>query len=327
MEAKKILIIRFSSIGDIVLTSPIIRCLKKQLPNAQIHYLTKENYKNILSSNPYITKIHTLKHSIADTAKELKSENFDFVVDLHHNLRSLLVKTKLNIPSQTFNKLNVRKWIYVKTKRKSIMPSIHIVDRYFEAVSKLGVTNDMAGLDFFDGQISNIDLPFDNYVAIVCGATHTTKQIPPKYIEYLCQNIKQNIILLGDSNDAKRLQTIAISNLPNVVNMCGKCSLSQSALYVKHSSLVITSDTGLMHIAAAYNKNIITIWGNTTPQLGMYPYMPTGKGKYINIEAKDVKCRPCSKIGYKECPRKHFLCMNKIVWDDVVQAAEKIISQ
>lgn len=327
MEAKKILIIRFSSIGDIVLTSPIIRCLKKQLPNAQIHYLTKENYKNILSSNPYITKIHTLKYSIADTAKELKSENFDFVVDLHHNLRSLLVKTKLNIPSQTFNKLNVRKWIYVKTKRKSIMPSIHIVDRYFEAVSKLGVTNDMAGLDFFDGQISNIDLPFDNYVAIVCGATHTTKQIPPKYIEYLCQNIKQNIILLGDSNDAKRLQTIAISNLPNVVNMCGKCSLSQSALYVKHSSLVITSDTGLMHIAAAYNKNIITIWGNTTPQLGMYPYMPTGKGKYINIEAKDVKCRPCSKIGYKECPKKHFLCMNKIVWDDVVQAAEKIISQ
>lgn len=327
MEAKKILIIRFSSIGDIVLTSPIIRCLKKQLPNAQIHYLTKENYKNILSSNPYITKIHTLKHSIADTAKELKSENFDFVVDLHHNLRSLLVKTKLNIPLQTFNKLNVRKWIYVKTKRKSIMPSIHIVDRYFEAVSKLGVTNDMAGLDFFDGQISNIDLPFDNYVAIVCGATHTTKQIPPKYIEYLCQNIKQNIILLGDSNDAKRLQTIAISNLPNVVNMCGKCSLSQSALYVKHSSLVITSDTGLMHIAAAYNKNIITIWGNTTPQLGMYPYMPTGKGKYINIEAKDVKCRPCSKIGYKECPKKHFLCMNKIVWDDVVQAAEKIIAQ
>lgn len=327
MEAKKILIIRFSSIGDIVLTSPIIRCLKKQLPNAQIHYLTKENYKNILSSNPYITKIHTLKHSIADTAKELKSENFDFVVDLHHNLRSLLVKTKLNIPSQTFNKLNVRKWIYVKTKRKSIMPSIHIVDRYFEAVSKLGVTNDMAGLDFFDGQISNIDLPFDNYVAIVCGATHTTKQIPPKYIEYLCQNIKQNIILLGDSNDAKRLQTIDISNLPNVVNMCGKCSLSQSALYVKHSSLVITSDTGLMHIAAAYNKNIITIWGNTTPQLGMYPYMPTGKGKYINIEAKDVKCRPCSKIGYKECPKKHFLCMNKIVWDDVVQAAEKIIAQ
>lgn len=327
MEAKKILIIRFSSIGDIVLTSPIIRCLKKQLPNAQIHYLTKENYKNILSSNPYITKIHTLKHSIADTAKELKSENFDFVVDLHHNLRSLLVKTKLNIPSQTFNKLNVRKWIYVKTKRKSIMPSIHIVDRYFEAVSKLGVINDMAGLDFFDGQISNIDLPFDNYVAIVCGATHTTKQIPPKYIEYLCQNIKQNIILLGDSNDAKRLQTIAISNLPNMVNMCGKCSLSQSALYVKHSSLVITSDTGLMHIAAAYNKNIITIWGNTTPQLGMYPYMPTGKGKYINIEAKDVKCRPCSKIGYKECPKKHFLCMNKIVWDDVVHAAEKIISQ
>ena len=116
MEIKKILIIRFSSIGDIVLTTPVVRCLKKQLPDVQIHYLTKENYINILSSNPYITKIHTLKHSIAETVKELKKENFDFVVDLHHNLRSLLVKTRLHIPSKSFNKLNIRKWIYVKTK-------------------------------------------------------------------------------------------------------------------------------------------------------------------------------------------------------------------
>ena len=327
MEIKKILIIRFSSIGDIVLTTPVVRCLKKQLPDVQIHYLTKENYKNILSSNPYITKIHTLKHSIAETVKELKKENFDFVVDLHHNLRSLLVKTRLHIPSKSFNKLNVRKWIYVKTKCKNIMPQLHIVDRYFGAVSTLGITNDMCGLDFFDSDSSAATLPFDNYISIVCGATHTTKQIPPKYIEYLCQNIKHNIVLLGDKNDAKRLENINIKHIPNVIDMCGKCSLSQSALYVKHSAVVITSDTGLMHIAAAYKKNIITIWGNTTPQLGMYPYMPNGKGKYINIEADDIKCRPCSKIGYKECPKKHFSCMNNIIWNDVVQTAQNLIEK
>ena len=320
METTKILIIRFSSIGDIVLTSPIIRCLKQQLPNAEIHYLTKEKYKNILSDNPYITKIHTLNHSINDTIEELKKEKFHFIVDLHHNMRSLYVKIRMNIPSQTFNKLNIRKCLYVKTKQKNIMPNVHIVDRYFQAVKKLNVVNDNEGLEFFcnDNKFSHPD----KYIAIVCGATHYTKQIPPHQIEYLCNNIKGNIVLLGDINDAKRLENINIGD--NVMNLCGQCSLKHSALYIKYSDWVITSDTGLMHIAAAFKKNIITIWGNTTPQLGMYPYLPDGKGTYMCIENNNLKCRPCSKIGFKKCPKTHFKCMNEINTNYILEIIKEV---
>ena len=317
MKTLKILIIRFSSIGDIVLTSPIVRCIKKQIPNAEVHYLTKECYKNIVSDNPYITKIYTLKNSLKETTELLKAENYNYIVDLHNNLRSSLVKLILRRPSDSFPKLNIRKWIYVKTKNKNIMPNLHIVDRYFSAVKKIGVTNDNLGLDFFGDE--EIDIPFDKYAVIVCGATHTTKQMPPKYIAELTEKIKGNIILVGDKRDAERLKSIDISNHTNIVNMCGQCSLAQSAFIVKNAHIVITSDTGLMHIAAAYKKNIITIWGNTTPELGMYPYIPSNKNKYTNIEVKDLPCRPCSKIGYAQCPKKDFKCMDNINWSEVIE--------
>ena len=317
MKIKKILIIRFSSIGDIVLTSPIIRCIKKHIPEVEIHYLTKECYKNIVSNNPYISKIHTLKDSLNDTIALLKAENYSYIVDLHNNLRSTLVKLKLRCPSSSFPKLNIRKWIYVKTKNKNVMPNIHIVDRYFAAVKKINVSNDNLGLDFFGDE--KIDIPFDKYMVIVCGATHTTKQIPPNHIAELAEKINENIVLVGDKLDAERLKSIDINIKTNVLNMCGKCTLAQSAYIVKNAHTVVTSDTGLMHIAAAYKKNIITIWGNTTPELGMYPYIPSNKNKYVNIEVNDLPCRPCSKIGYNQCPKKHFECMNNIKWEKLIK--------
>ena len=329
MKVNKLLVIRFSSIGDIVLTTPIVRCIKTQMPDIEIHYLTKKANKTILEHNPYIDKVYTLQDSIANTIKELKAEHYDFVVDLHKNLRSKIVKLSLAVPSGSFRKLNIRKWLYVTTKHKGLMPDIHIVDRYFDAVKKLNIKNDNKGLDYFCSENETVDKPFEKYVAIVCGANHTTKQIPPKYIAFLIGNIKQNIVLLGDKNDARRLEDSGVTtSLPsNVANLCGKCSLAQSAIHIKNSTAVITADTGLMHIAAAYKKKIITIWGNTTPQLGMYPYMPQQQNNFVNIETDNLKCRPCSKLGYQQCPKKHFNCMNKINWETIPTIVDKMILQ
>ena len=326
-KAQKILVIRFSSIGDIVLTSPVVRCLKEQLPNASVHYLTKKANNQILEHNPYIDKIHILNDSLIATIEELRKENFDYVVDLHKNLRSGMVKLLLCKPSRSFPKLNLRKWFYVKTKNKNLMPNVHIVDRYFEATKRLNIVNDNRGLDFFisEGNSSNTVIS-NNYVVIVCGAKHATKQIPPQKIEYLIKNIKGCIVLLGDKSDAKRLDKWEFDKYSNVLNLCGKCSLSQSALYVKEASLIITPDTGLMHIAAAYKKNIIVVWGNTTPELGMYPYIPKGEGSFINMEVKGLSCRPCSKLGYEECPKRNFACMESIDWDAIVYETNKYIS-
>jgi ADP-heptose:LPS heptosyltransferase len=312
---KKILIIRFSSIGDIVLTTPVIRCLKTQLPDVEIHYLTKRSFKGILEQNPNITKIHTIEKNVSEIISDLKNENFDLVVDLHNNIRSIQVKRALGKRSSSFKKLNFRKWLLVNFKINT-MPSKHIVDRYLQTVKQLGVTNDNKGLDYFiapsdEVNIASLPLSHQNgYIGFVIGAKHYTKQLPTEKIISICKKINQPIILLGGKEDIERAIKIEKEVGSIIFNACGKFNLSQSASLVKQSTKIISHDTGLMHIAAAFKKEIISVWGNTVPEFGFTPYLPDERSRIV--EVKDLPCRPCSKIGYSECPEDHFKCMREI---------------
>jgi lipopolysaccharide heptosyltransferase II len=312
---KKILIIRFSSIGDIVLTTPVVRCLKQQLADAEIHYLTKKSFKSILEHNPYISKIHTIEKDVTEVIDELKSENFDHIIDLHNNLRSSQVKMKLRKPAATFRKMNLHKWLIVNFKlRNMILP--HVVKRYLETVSKLGVKNDEKGLDYFipaADEVSLATLPLfhqNGYIAFVIGAKHYTKQLPVEKIISICKKISQPIVLLGGKEDAERAAAIENALGAIIFNACGKYNLNQSASFIRQATKVITHDTGLMHVAAAFKKEIISVWGNTVPAFGFTPYLPAGGSKMV--EVNHLSCRPCSKIGYDKCPRGHFKCMRGI---------------
>lgn len=312
---KKILIIRFSSIGDIVLTTPVIRCVKTQLPNTEIHYLTKKSFKGILENNPYIAKVHAFDNNIQEIAKELKAQNFDFIVDLHNNLRSMQTKNMLRKPSSSFAKLNFKKLILVKFKINK-MPAIHVVDRYMKTVEKLGVKNDNKGLDYFitgNDEVNISSLPVTHqhgYIGFVIGAKHFTKRLPLEKIIAICKKINSPIVLLGGKEEIKTATEIEKAVGAAIYNACGKYSLNQSASLVKQASEIITHDTGLMHIAAAFKKQIFSVWGNTVPAFGFAPYMPAENSKII--EVKNLSCRPCSKIGYNKCPKKHFKCMMDI---------------
>lgn len=143
---KKILIIRFSSIGDIVLTTPVVRAVKQQL-GAEVHFLTKEAFAPILLSNPYVDKVIILQDDFGQLITLLKAEQYDFIADLHHNLRTLRIKQALGRPSRSFHKLNFEKWLLVRTGINRL-PDIHIVDRYMDTVRSLRVSKDNAGLDF-----------------------------------------------------------------------------------------------------------------------------------------------------------------------------------
>lgn len=316
----KVLILRFSSIGDIVLTTPVVRCLKQQLPNSEVHYLTKPQFKNILSTNPYIDKVHTLAKTLKETAAPLKQEGYDIIIDLHNNIRTKRVKLMLGKPSHSFKKLNYEKWLLTNFKVNR-MPDMHIVDRYMETVSHLGVKNDGQGLDYFIPKTETFDtsvLPdaFKNgFVTFAIGGQHATKKLPNHKIAEILQQVKYPVILLGGKEDAENGDTIiySIGDLP-VINKCGEYSLNQSALAVKHSKGLITHDTGMMHIGAALDIPILSVWGNTVPQLGMYPYYKQGSDAALKAEMFEVlglKCRPCSKIGYDKCPQEHFKCMMK----------------
>jgi ADP-heptose:LPS heptosyltransferase len=315
---KKILIIRFSSIGDIVLTSPVIRCVKQQL-DAEIHFITKDIYQSILADNPHIDKLILFKDDINEVVESMKTEQYDFVVDLHHNLRSLRLKKNLKRPSSSFPKVNVQKFLLTNFKIDR-MPEAHIVDRYFEATQQIGVVNDGNGLDYFIPENDRLDIKAydipEEYVAFAIGAQYATKRLPNEKIIEIIKGIKMPVVLLGGPSDEDNARFI--QSKCDVIDLVGKININQSASVIQRAQKVISHDTGMMHIAVALKKQVISIWGNTTPNLGMYPYYPENR-ELFTIHEVDLQCRPCSKIGYQKCPKKHFNCMEQ-------QDVEKIIS-
>ncbi len=329
----KILVIRFSSIGDIVLTTPVVRCLKLQLANAKIHFATKKQYAEIVTANPHIDKVYCLENSISDLIQMLKAEQYDYVIDLHNNQRSFLLKWKLGVPSFSFDKLNWQKWLMVNLKINQL-PSSSIVERYVATTSRLSLHNDHEGLDYFIAtkDIINIEeLPTSHrhgFVAWVIGAKQNTKKFPlQKIVSTLKLMSNTPIVLFGGPEDKIDGQTI-MSTLPNhpIYNAAGKYSLAQSASLLQKASVVVTNDTGLMHIAAALKKPIISIWGNTIPEFGMFPYYGKHEVPQLVIQIADLKCRPCSKIGYKNCPEGHFDCMNKVEEEQIADTILKMFA-
>jgi len=330
----KILILRFSSIGDIVLTTPVIRTVKTQLEDVSLHYATKIQYKEILEANPYIDKMHYLDGSLTNLIQELQSEKFDFVVDLHHNLRTFRIKQALRVPSKSYNKLNVEKWLKVNLKIDNL-PNVHIVDRYMKTVETLGVRMDALGLDYFIPEKDEVPsdwLPegFRNeYVVYAIGGQHETKKLPINKMIELCDRINRPIVLLGGKEDEETGERLVnffrhskeegteaalrqkLNKKTVINNGCGKFLLNQSASLIKNARYVFTHDTGLMHIAAAFRRETYSIWGNTIPGFGMYPY----RTKFSVLENNQLDCRPCSKIGFNKCPKGHFKCMNEVNLD------------
>jgi ADP-heptose:LPS heptosyltransferase len=316
----KVLVIRFSSIGDIVLTTPILRCIKQQLKDVELHFITKQQFISVIENNPYVDKFHTINQSLAEIIPQLKKENYDYIIDLHHNARTLKLKIALGKKSFSFNKLNWQKFLIVHFK-KNKLPQQHIVDRYFEAAANIDVKNDDRGLDYFINDKDEIDivssLPalfHNDYHALVVGGSYFTKQIPLNKLKEICAISSLPLILLGGKDDAKIAEQVYQLHKNKVLNLCGKLNLNQSASIIQQANKVITSDTGLMHIAAAYKKDIISLWGNTIPEFGMGPYL-AGKNSQV-LEVTNLSCRPCSKLGYKKCPKGHFKCMNEIQLKD-----------
>jgi len=313
----KFLILRFSSIGDIVLTTPVVRCLKQQYPHAEIHYFTKKKFGFLLEDNPYIDKLWLLDDSLKELMPLLKNENFDYVIDLHTNLRTMNIKFKLGKPSFSFDKLNVQKLLLTSFKINKL-PAIHIVDRYLATLKTFDIKNDQAGLDYFipsKDYISSDSFPEthkNRFIAYAIGGQHSTKKLPVQKMIELCRRINHPVILLGGKEDFEAGEAIRIALGDQLIfNSCGKYNFNQSASIIKQAWFVFSHDTGLMHVAAAFKKKVYSIWGNTVPAFGMYPYQT----EFEAIENNNLSCRPCSKIGYKECPKKHFKCMNDLTFD------------
>jgi ADP-heptose:LPS heptosyltransferase len=307
----KILIIRLSSIGDLVLTTPVIRAVRQQL-DAEIHLLVKEKFQEVLHGNPYIAK-SIFYEEYLNNKIDLKDEAYDLIIDLHNNWRTKRLRRKLGVRSISYNKENIRKWILTNFKLNSL-PKEHLVDRYFAAIRPIGVENDHRGLDFIVSSearaMAKQFIPGSAFIAIPIGAAHQTKVPPISIYLELIQNLDHPCLLLGGPGDFSKGEEIASKSTKEVLNLAGKLSLAGTAAIIERAAFVITPDTGLMHIAAALGKNIVSVWGNTVPEFGMYPYFPKDSiALDYRSEVQNLSCRPCSKIGYEKCPKGHFKCM------------------
>ncbi len=357
------------------MTSPVVRCLKLQ-KGAEIHYLTKKPFASILKVNPYVSKVYAIDEKIKEVSVALRKEQYDYIIDLHHNLRSFLVKWSMPfVKSFSFKKLNFQKWLLVNFKINRL-PDQHIVDRYLNTVKGLGIKNDGNGLDFFLNDEASIKrFPSDisgqvleeargrkkQYIALPIGAGRNTKALTVEKIVKICQSINYPVVLLGGKQEVEKGERIEQLMAPfpppaplqrgkasclnekskdigefcaketdkmggSLINLVGKCSLLESAAIVKNASVVLTGDTGLMHIAAAFRKPIVSIWGNTIPEFGMYPYYPKGMDLNHTIEVKELSCRPCSKIGFADCPKGHFKCIAQLSEVNIKKQLEELIA-
>ena len=286
----------------------------------------------IWEANPYVDKIHVFREKLDEIIPDLRTEAFDFVVDLHKNIRSYRIKRALRLPSASFPKVNPEKWLMVNFKINRL-PQKHIVDRYFEAVKSFDVNNDGKGLDYFIPEKDFVDL--NNYpllrkkpfVAFAIGGQHFTKIFPAQKVAAVIDRLQQPVVLLGGKEDKATGEEIrTLCSHDGVMNACGSINLHKSASIIRQSALVITNDTGLMHIAAAFRKPIISIWGNTIPEFGMYPYEPGEEQKVVTAQVSGLKCRPCSKIGFKKCPKRHFNCMMNQDEDFIVREAQRLLA-
>lgn len=325
----KFLVIRFSSIGDIVLTTPTIRCLKQQVADAEVHFLTKANFKGVTEGNPYIDKFYYFKNDLPALIGELKKEQYDYIIDLHDNFRTKRIGWALKAKVLTYDKERCEKFLLTKFHINN-MAQRHIVDRCLDTVASLGVKNDGLGMDYFipaNQEVAIKDLPVPHmvgFVAIVIGASYYTKKLPVKKLQELCRLVEYPIILVGGKEDFAEGKAIASVDPVRVYNACGKFSLHESADLVRKSKLVISHDTGLQYIACAFNKPVLAIWGGTSPLLDVEPYYAASEiNRYQNFIVPGLKCQPCSNFGTKTCPKGHFNCMEKQDIVAIAAAAKK----
>lgn len=337
----KILIIRLSSIGDIILTTPVIRILKQHFPNSQIDFVIKKQFADLLKNHPSIDKLIIFdnarqQNDLKRIKREIKQQQYDLIIDLHKNFRSyfLTINGKAKKVLR-YKKFIVRRWLLVSFKWNLFKQSVPIYLRYLIPLKKLGFKYDNLGLDIFvDKKTKQLvekkyadffNQNFEALIGIAPGASFFTKRWTSQgfeaVINHFGQRKKLGIILFGNEADRELIETLNITNNQSIINAAGELSIIESAALMDKCDLLLTNDSGLMHLASALKKKVVAIFGSTTRELGFFPTTT----EHIVIENLNAICRPCSHVGKNNCPKKHFDCIKKIHPAQVIGAVETLL--
>jgi heptosyltransferase-2 len=336
---EKVLIIRLSSIGDILLSTPFVRQVRQKFPEAQIDFVIKDVYKDLIKHNPHIDNIYTIKledrnSDLSEMKQVLEKQSYHVVFDLHNNIRSNYLKRNINAgTTRSIRKDKLKQSLLVWFKINKYDKEISIPERYLSVARDFGVVDDRKGLElFWDNAIIElaekkaISNGFDlnsSFFALAPGAGFFTKRWPIKKFEQLIEIIRErenaSIVIFGGAEDKKIGSEL--TKMKNVIDFCGKLSLLESAYLISKGKVIISNDSGLMHMATAVQTPVLAIFGSTVRELGFFPY----RSKSRITENSEISCRPCSHIGRHKCPKNHFKCMEDISSEKVYKELEQFL--
>jgi len=338
----KILVIRMSSIGDIILTTPLVRCLKNRYPETEITFVIKEQFAELLSHSPYIDRLvpfgsKTGFAGLRSLKKKLRAEKYDLVIDIHKNLRSLYLRTFIGAGKvRGYSKQIVRRTVLIWLRINLFKKIKPVFLRYFESVRNFDVAYDGAGTEitvpahissYVNGILPKAGYAGSGPVIILCpGATYFNKKwLPERFAEtarILAGSKNAFIIIHGGKGDEQLCESIAMQAGPKTINMAGKFTLLETAALLKSASLVIANDSGLLHLAQSQKTPVTGIYGATVRELGFFPM--DEESAVVEIP---LYCRPCTHKGLDRCPEKHFRCMKDITADSVAAAATELLDK
>jgi len=333
----KILIIRLSSIGDILLTTPFIRQIKKKYPSAQIDYVIKHEFKDLLAFNPHIDTLYSLnlkkdRKALKKLKKTLSARAYDIVFDLHNNIRSNYLRKGCR--AGTTRKIHKNKLIQILLvifKINIYKKIIPIPLRYLNVGADFHIKDDNKGLEFFWDQdtVKSIDdkIEFAKTESVIClapGAAHYTKRWPKTHFRELCNTIEKKtdskIVLLGGETDKELGNYLSQEN--HIYDFTGKLSLLETGNLMSRARALVTNDTGLMHLGTAVGIPVLALFGSTVQAFGFFPF----RGRTKVLEVNDLSCRPCTHIGRSECPKSHFKCMEDIKSGQVFENLQDLLN-
>lgn len=343
----KILLIRFGSLGDVVLATSLIRMLRTAYPVAQIDFMVKREYAELLKCNPHLSSVIELRSDDRDELKVLKEgirrERYDAIVDLHNSLRSRYLRAFSGARYvRVVNKRVGERSFLVRFKLNFYHGMVPVAERYLETVRKFGVRDDGGGSEIYVPEeiVQSVSVLLGKYklerhgtvIGMAPMAKHFTKRwLPERFVEFGVRAAKETgakILVLGS-----REETDVCGDIAQMINagagtnaadsLAGRISLIETAAVLDHCTLVLSNDTGIMHIAAARRKKVVAIFGSTVREFGFYPY----RTESIVLEKAGLPCRPCSPIGLERCPQGHFKCMREIGVEEVLHATRTLLAR
>lgn len=305
-EGRSVLVIRFNSIGDIVLTTPVVECLASN--GYRVHYVAKNAFKELLDNDPHVEKVWPLQENLNDLISRIKEFKYDLVVDLHNNVRSKRISQALGV--KTFRLDKERIGLFLLTQLGiGKQTRTHIVDRFMEVIRPLSLQSGTytPRVHLPQNEMKTADLP-SRYIAVAVGTAWKTKSIPVSHLKNIIESLDPiPIVLLGGPDDVSKSNEID-TNGSHIHNRVGQLSITESAEAIKSAQVLLTGDTGMMHIAAALDVPVVAVYGSTHPMLGYTPFY-AGETEHSIIQNEDLSCRPCTKQGKDACPKGHFKCM------------------